>query len=337
MQPRRIAVTGVSHWHSTYDASYLQILADLKRDIVGVSDEDARIAQDRADRFESTPFTDYRAMIEETKPDFVVALGRHVDMPEIFRFLVGTGIPFVMEKPWGVDAETVVSLADLAEEKGAWVAVPFMTRYSHWTEVARQMIEDGEFGAVSHIVLRTVRSTIERYREWDSPWMLDRRLAGGGALLNLGAHGFDNARFITGEDLSVVSAVISNAVHGIDIEDYAMVTLRTSSGIIVHNEVGFTMPTWPLNSTDAERKVAGETAMLREVPGGVQVLAPHRDEFIPTPPDYIDGYPRIIAECLDRVGDGRPPPVGARDCARAVSLIHDAYRIAGPYTTDRTE
>jgi len=29
------------------------------------------------------------------------------------------------------------------------------------------------------------------------------------------------------------------------------------------------------------------------------------------------------------VGAGRPPPVTARDCARAVQLIHDAYRLAG--------
>ena len=95
--PKRVAVTEVSHWHSVYDASHLNILRDLGCDIVGVSDRSARIATDRAQRVGSTPFTDYREMVEATKPEFVIALGRHCDMPDIFQFLVGAGVPFVME------------------------------------------------------------------------------------------------------------------------------------------------------------------------------------------------------------------------------------------------
>jgi len=70
---KRIAAIDVSHWHSAYDAAYLRVLRDLGCDIVGVSDRDERIAKNRAERFGSTPFTDYRRMIETTKPEFVVA------------------------------------------------------------------------------------------------------------------------------------------------------------------------------------------------------------------------------------------------------------------------
>jgi predicted dehydrogenase len=41
---------------------------------------------------------------------------------------------------------------------------------------------------------------MRRYVEWDSPWMAEKSQAGGGALLNLGGHGFDIARFVTGEE-----------------------------------------------------------------------------------------------------------------------------------------
>jgi predicted dehydrogenase len=315
-RPQRVAVTGVSHWHSTYDASYLRLLSELQMDIVGVSDENLGIAEDRAKRFGGTAYTDYRHMIEKTKPEFVVALGRHVDMPAVFRYLIDTGIPFMMEKPWGVDPATVNGLADLAESRKAWVAVPYMTRYSHWAETARD------------IVFRMIRPTMERYNVWDSPWMLSKAAAGGGALINLGSHGFDICRFITGEEPTVVGAVTSNAVHRSEVEDYAFATLRTPSGIIFHNEVGYTMPTWPKNSTDGERKVAAEKGLLRGVAEGVHILAPDRDEVIPTPKDYVGGYKRVILECLDRLERGEPPPITARDCARAVSLIHEAYRLA---------
>ena len=57
-------------------------------------------------------FDDYRAMLEETKPDFVVALGRPRVMPEIAHHLLDAGYPFVMEKPIGLDATQVRGVAE---------------------------------------------------------------------------------------------------------------------------------------------------------------------------------------------------------------------------------
>jgi predicted dehydrogenase len=99
----------------------------------------------------------------------------------------------------------------------------------------------------TEMILRRIRPTMRRYVEKDSPWMADKSLAGGGALLNLGGHGFDMARFVTGEELQVVSAAASRQVRGGEVEDYALATLRTPSGVLFHNEVGYTMPTWPAN------------------------------------------------------------------------------------------
>src|SRR5262249_10035438 len=94
-RPQRVAVIGVGHYHATLAPSYLRILQNEKLDIVGVHDPDRGIAEDRAKRCGSTAYTDYRAMIDKTKPDFVLSLNRHVDMPAPFRFLVDSGIPFL--------------------------------------------------------------------------------------------------------------------------------------------------------------------------------------------------------------------------------------------------
>jgi len=170
---------------------------------------------------------------------------------------------------------------------------------------------------------------MRRYIEWDSPWMADKPQAGGGALLNLGGHGFDMARFVTGEELQVVSAVVNRQVHAGEVEDYALATLRTPSGILFHNEVGYTMPTWPANLTDGEKKVAGERLLLREIPEGAQLLAPDREEIIPQPEGWEAGYPRAVKEVLEAYGRGDPPPIPASECAHVVRLIFDSYRAAG--------
>ena len=143
-------------------------------------------------------------------------------------------------------------------------------------QAARQAIADGSIGKVSHIRFRMVRPGVQRYVDQGCEWMLRKSEAGGGVLLNLGVHGFDLCRWLTGEEPEIVSAVVSNALYGLDIEDYASVTLRTPSGIVFHNEMGYTYPL--AGGDDDERTLAAERAFLREQGGGLRIVTADRDE-----------------------------------------------------------
>jgi len=328
-RPLRVAVIGVGHYHATLAPGYLKIFQNEKVEIAGVQDPDRTVAEDRARRCNSTPYTDYRAMIEKTKPEFVLSLGRHRNMPEPFRYLVDSGIPFLAEKPWGIDDKTVNGLADYAEKKKAWATAPMSFRYSWWTEISRKMVQSGELGAISHMLVRFNQPGIQRYIDEGNSWMLSKAEAGGGALLNLGFHGFDLCRYITGEEPKVVSAVTSHSIWKREVEDYAFVTLRAPSGMIFLNEASYTFPT---NGSDSERKIAAKNALLRATASGgdgLQIISPGRDETIHAPAGYVGSWPGVVADCLNRVGRGEPPPATVRDCARAVSLTFDAYRMAG--------
>lgn len=327
-RPQRVAVVGAGHYHATLAPFYLKILQDEKVEIVGVHDPNRAVAEDRARRCGSTAYTDYRAMIDKAKPEFVLSLNRHVDMPGPFRYLVDSGIPFLAEKPWGIDDKTVNDLADYAEKKKAWVTAPMSFRYSWWAETARKMVRSGELGTISHMQVRFNQPGIQRYLDEGNGWMLTKAEAGGGALLNLGFHGFDLCRYITGEEPRVVSAVTSHSIWKREVEDYAFVTLRTPSGIVFLNEASYTFPT---TGSDIERKIAAEKALVRATPAGdgVEIIGPGRDEMRQAPAGYVGSWRGVVKDCLDRIGRGEPPPASARDCGRAVSLTFDAYRAAG--------
>jgi len=322
-------VIGADHYHATSTPNYLRILQMQRVEIVGVHAPDNQIATKWASQYGSTPYTDYRAMVEKTKPEFVIALGHHAAMPAEFRFLVEAGVPFLMEKPWGIDDRTVNELADLAESRKAWAAVPMPFRFSWFAETAVSMRQKGELGTISHGLMRFNQPGIQRYIDLGSPWMLSKKETGGGALINLGIHGFDLCRFLTGEEPKVVSAVTSHSVHKQEIEDYAIVTLRTPSGVIFVNEASYTFPG---NGSDQERKISAQKAFLRATNGpgeGVQIVTEGKSETVNAPAGYLSGWPRVVDECLNRISRGEPPPATARDCARAVSLVFDAYRVAG--------
>ncbi len=322
----RVAVIGVGHYHALYPPFYLDLLAKGGAEIVAVADPSGAVAEAAGRSCGATPYVDYRSMVQMTRPDLVLALGRHVDMPAAFRYLVDSGVPFIAEKPWGTDAETVSDLAALAQSRGAWVATPFSMRYSQWAEASRELIRKRDRDSAAQIVFRMVRPGVSRYLEYGSPWMLNKAEAGGGVLLNLGVHGFDLCRYLTSEEPEVVSSLISNATHGQEVEDYACVILRTPSGVIFHNEVSYTYPR--TDGNDDERKLGTAKTLLRATPAGLRVTEAERDEVLPPPAGYVAEWEAFIGDCLTRLRRGEPPPNTPRDTARAVALVFEAYRRA---------
>jgi predicted dehydrogenase len=323
----RVAGIEVSHWHAVHDAAYLRHFAAMPDvTLVGVQDGDARLAHKRAAEVGDPPvFTDYHLMLKEMRPDFVIALGRHRQMAKIAHDLLDAGVPFMMEKPMGVNAPEVQSIADKAARLGAFVAVPLAQRYQPFAIRARELLAAGRLGPVSHIYIRINRPGPARYPAWDSPWMLDPAEAGGGCLRNLGPHGLDMFLYLTGEEAEVTGAQISRRAHGQRVEDYASVLLRSASGILGTIEVG---NTFPRVGTDGEWKLAGRDGILT-VKDGVLKLAGADGDHVEPGTEIETPYAAAIRDALTAWQRGVAPPISVHDCARAVRLIDQAYTLAG--------
>ena len=323
----RIAAIEVSHWHSLWDAAYLRMLAAMPDvQIVGVQDPSAEVVARRAAALGNPPaFTDYRAMLAETRPDFVVALGQHRRMAETAHYLIDHGHPFMMEKPMGLTADEVAGVAEKAAARRAFAAVPLPQRFSPFVARAERMLDAGAFGALSHVYLRLNRPTSARYPAWDSAWMLDPALSGGGCLRNLGSHCFDLFLHLTGEEARVTGAQLSRRVHEQPVEDYASVQLRSASGVLGTIELGNTVP---YDGSDGEFKIAGRDAILVLYHDDtLRLITPRGEETLTAaPPEAL--YLTCVRDILDRWRRGEAPLVGAGDLLRVVRLIDEAYALA---------
>ena len=326
--PTRVAAIGVSHWHSLYDSAYLRHLRGMPDvQLVAIQDSSESIAARRAAALgDPAVYRDYRRMLTDTRPDFVIALGRHSSMAETALYLLDQGYPFLMEKPMGLDAGEVERVADRAAAKHAFVAVPLGQRYQPFVARARALAVEGRFGPLSHIYFRLNRPTSARYVAWDASWMLDPRDAGGGCLRNLGPHGFDLFLFLTGEDARVTATQMSSAALGQPVEDYASVLLRSASGVLGTIEVG---NTFPRDGTDGEAKIAWRDAILTSKDDTLRLTTASGEEIAPGAAEEPIAL-TALRDALDHWRRGQPPPIGVHDCLRAVRLIDEAYVLAGP-------
>jgi predicted dehydrogenase len=323
----RVAAIEVSHWHALNDAAYLRhLLAMPDVALAAIQDSDAGIVARRAAEVGSPPtFTDYREMLTKTRPNFVVALGRHRQMAAIAHDLLDQGYPFLMEKPMGINAAEVEAVAAKAARLNAFVAVPLAQRYAPFATRACELIAGGRFGPLSHIYVRINRPGPARYPAWDCAWMLDPAEAGGGCLRNLGPHGFDMFLHLTGEEAQVTGAQLSRRAHERAVEDYASVMLRSASGTLGTVEVG---NGFPRDGTDGEWKIAGRDAILTMKDGVMKLATADGDEILPGT-NVTAPYFTALRDALDHWQRGASPPISVHDCARAVRLIDEAYARAG--------
>ena len=327
----RIAAIEVSHWHAVFDAAYLRhLIAMPDVELIAIQDSDARVAAKRAAEVGNVPtYTDYRKMLSVTRPDFVIALGRHREMAGIAHDLLDQGYPFLMEKPMGINAREVESVAARATRLGAFVAVPLAQRYSPFAKRARELLANDGFGPLSHIYVRINRPAPPRYQAWDCSWMLDPLESGGGCLRNLGSHGIDMFLHLTGEPAQVTGAQLSRRAHKYPVEDYASVLLRSASGVLGTVEVG---NGFPRDGTDGEWKIAGRDAILTMKDGVMKLATADGDQTFPGT-DVVAPYFVAVRDALDHWQRRVPPPITVHDCARAVSLIDQAYKCAGELLT----
>lgn len=323
----RVAAVGVGHWHSLYDAAYLRhLIAMPDVALVGIQDDDAGLVARRAAEVGGPPaFTDYRDMLATTRPDFVLALGRHRQMARLAHHLLDEGFPFLMEKPMGINAAEVAEVAAKAARQNAFVAVPLAQRYGAFARRARELLAAGRFGPLSHFYARINRPGPARYTAWGCAWMLDPAEAGGGCLLNLGPHGLDMFLHLTGETAQVTGAQLSRRAHGGQVEDYASVLLRSGSGVLGTIEIG---NGFPRDGTDGEWKIAGRDAILTQKDGVLTLTTAEGEDrqasAEPAAPAFV-----AMRDALDHWRRGAPPPISVLDCARVMHLVDQAYRSAG--------
>lgn len=164
----RVAAIGVNHWHALYDAAYLTMLKAMPEvEIVALHDDDEARAGERVEKLAlgqpPRMFTDYKRMLDETKPDFVLALGNPANMADIAHYLLDHGLPFVMEKPMVYNAKEVRGIADKVQVVKGFAAVSLPYRYQPTTVMAQHLISEGCLGTLSHINIRQMRPTPARY------------------------------------------------------------------------------------------------------------------------------------------------------------------------------
>src|SRR4051794_6543236 len=159
--------------------------------------------------------TDWKALVGRDDVDLVDICTPGDTHAEIALAALAAGKHVLCEKPLAntvAEAEAMAAAAADAARRGVLAMVGFTYRRVPAIQLARTLVAEGRIGTVRHVRAQYLQDWIA---DANAPlsWRLDKQKAGSGALGDIGAHIIDLAQFVTGEQVTGVSAVLETFVH----------------------------------------------------------------------------------------------------------------------------
>lgn len=315
MTPLRLAVLG----HGFISDLHCRAVQANGAHVMVVAGRDpARAAAFAAEHGVERSTADWREAVTADDVDAVV-----IGTPNALHFdqamtAVAHGKHVLIDKPMTSTVADATTVADAAARAGVTLLVGHMWRYRDEVVAARDRIARGDIG-------RPVRTRgYGIHAGWGpSGWFTDPALAGGGALIDMGIHAIDTARFLLGDPTPTrVQASIGTAYGDYAVDDDAIVLIDWSNGVRSAVEAGWWQPV--LDGVEAETCVYGT--------GGHLGIWPQFTAQTPPPADYVHCtlpmYTAQMADFITCCRIGATPIASAEVGITALSIVEQAYRVA---------
>ncbi len=265
----------------------------------GVDGEAARAAAGR--RFGDVPFfDDYRAALDELRPDVVNIGAVYAHNGAVVRAALERGAKVVSDKPIAATWAQLEGIEAFCRSHAETVLLTeFDLRARPAFRAAKRAVERGWIGEP---VLATAQKS---YRFGEArPWFYRQREHYGGTLLWIASHGLDLAWYVTGQPLTDAAGRQGNLSRPdyASMEDHVTVCCGLANGGTALVHADFLRPAKAASHGDDRIRVAGSAGLV-EVRDGRCALTTHEAEATEI---TAEGEGPGVADELLRALDGEP-------------------------------
>lgn len=180
-------------------------------------------------------FADAAALIASKDVEAVIISTPPLSHEQLAVAAASAGKHVLVEKPMAADPEACERMVAAARAAGTTLTVGYNHRYFEAVKLLRDVVRSGEIGTLSHVRAYTGHSGLAEFK---AEWMYDKKVMGGGALMDNGTHLIDLVRYIIGDPDEVVGLATKN-VWKLGVEDEGLALLRTPEGVTASIEASW--------------------------------------------------------------------------------------------------
>lgn len=285
-------------------------------------------------------YVDYRELLAEADVEMVVIGLPNAVHAQVAKDSLQAGKHIVVEKPLCLSLDDADELVALAEAKGLVAGYAEELCFCPKFVRGKEIVDDGGIGEILFL------EQIELHDGPYSDWFFDPALAGGGAVMDLGCHAIEYARWMLGKPKVVaVTAQLSTWVHGArgPVDDHCLVHLEFETGAKASLQAGWTQK----GGMSSVARIQGRTGVLSIdllQQSGLLVYseagAKNADVFPGWQrPGYewlwSNGYPQEMSAFANAVRRGTDPVETIADGRAVLEIMWAAYASAAEGRTIR--
>jgi predicted dehydrogenase len=260
--------------------------------------------------------TEWQALLARSDVDAVViSTPNALHAPQALA-AVEAGKHVLVEKPFAVDVASADAVLSAAAARGVVVMTAHNARFTPSVVAARHAVRQGEVGSVTAVRAVFCHGGPLAWAP-EATWFLDRELAGGGALLDLGVHLVDAIRFVLDDDFSSVAATLAGGTEGV--EEDGLLLFDTRKGVVGSLHAG-----WRAPAADFGLTVVGDRGRLTVTGSGSVLLGPEGEQSL-----QLAAFTSTVQSVfVEAVASGRALPPDGYDGRAAVAVVAAAYASA---------
>ena len=181
-----------------------------------------------ASEYQVPCFTDYKEMAEKIQTDAVILNLPHWLHCEAVVFFLEHGLHVLVEKPMANTVAECDKMINASVKSQKKLAVGHVQRFFLANRRVKEIVQSGELG---RLCMFEEHRSINYFAPERPAWFLDKNKAGGGIVMNYGAHALDTLYYIVGEEACEICSSYGNLKNNEEIEGHMQFFLKFPSGL----------------------------------------------------------------------------------------------------------
>ncbi|TME75473.1 MAG: Gfo/Idh/MocA family oxidoreductase, partial [Chloroflexi bacterium] len=233
----RVGLVSFAHVHATALAGTLRSLGQVE--FTGIHDEDPARGRAAAEEHGARWHETLDGLLAASEA--VVIASTNFDRRRYTEAAAAKGVHVLSEKPLATTVVDGRAMIDACRRAGVQLGVAFPVRSSPAVIALREAIAGGVLGRI-----RAVRAT--NPGQYPGSWFGDKRLAGGGAVMDHTVHAADVIRWLVSDEFVRVQAELGAFIYGLEVEDCGILSCDLAGGAFASIDCSWsrpqTFPTW---------------------------------------------------------------------------------------------
>ena len=254
----KIAIYGVWHVHA---GGYTRKAMEMG-EVVGFYEKNDAFAENFQKEFQIPRFSTPEELLASDAEGVIVCSASNEHAKDMIK-IANAGKHIFTEKVLALTGEECLAVENAVKENGVKFVISLFQKYIGSRIAVKNVADSGELGKINYMRFRNCHSG--SIAGWLPPHFFNKEECGGGAMIDLGAHGMYLTHWLLGVPTaarSVFTIACENEGYELknadSLEDNAVTVMQFSNGAIAVNETGFVS-----NCSPTVLEVYGENGFVR--------------------------------------------------------------------------